>query len=156
LESQEIFPLAEAYALDEQLRECVLSYEELWDKKGITLVGDDINEIMVNQDRALLELVWNNLISNAIKFTGEGGTITLTLKEENNYAVVQVKDTGCGMSEETVAHIFDKFYQGDTSHSTEGNGLGLALVKKVITLIGGEISVESILGEGTTITVKLN
>jgi signal transduction histidine kinase len=156
LESQEIFPLAEPYALDEQLRECVLNYEELWDRKGIVLVGDDINVVTVNQDRALMELVWNNLISNAIKFTGEGGAITLALKEENGCAVVQVKDTGCGMSEETAARIFDKFYQGDTSHSTEGNGLGLALVKKVITLIGGEISVESNIGEGTTITVRLH
>ena len=155
LESQEILPLAEPYALDEQLRECVLSYEELWDKKNITLVGDDIEEVTVNYDKTLLELVWNNLISNAIKFSDEGGTITLTLKEENDRAVVQITDTGCGMSEETAAHIFDRFYQGDTSHSTEGNGLGLTLVKRVVTLIGGEISVKSHIGEGTIITVKL-
>jgi len=155
LESQEILPVSEPYALDEQLRECVLNYEELWDKKNITLVGDDIEEVTVNCDRTLLELVWNNLISNAIKFTDEGGTITLTLKKENGLAVVLMKDTGCGMSEVTAAHVFDRFYQGDTSHSTEGNGLGLALVKKVIALIGGEISVKSLMNEGTTIAVKL-
>ncbi|MDR0905823.1 MAG: HAMP domain-containing histidine kinase [Oscillospiraceae bacterium] len=155
LENQEILPVSEPYALDEQLRECVLSYEELWDKKNITLVGDDIGEVAVNCDRTLLELVWNNIISNAIKFTDTGGTITLTLREENGRAVVTVADTGCGMSGETAARIFDRFYQGDTSHSAEGNGLGLALVKRVMTLIGGEISVESRVNEGTTITVKI-
>jgi signal transduction histidine kinase len=155
LENQEILPVSEPYALGEQLRERVLAYEELWDKKNITLVGDDIDEVTVTRDKSLLELVFNNLISNAIKFTDEGGTITLTLKEENGYAVVSVKDTGCGMSEETAAHIFDRFYQGDTSHSAEGNGLGLALVKKVIALIGGEISVISRPGEGSSFTVRL-
>jgi len=155
LENQEILPGSEPYALDEQLRECVLSYEELWDSKGITLIGEDIEEVTVNCDRTLLELVWNNLISNAIKFTDVGGTITLTLKQETGFALVSVSDTGCGMSEETAAHIFDRFYQGDTSHSAEGNGLGLALVKKVVALIGGEISVTSHEGEGTTFTVKL-
>ncbi|MDR0853247.1 MAG: HAMP domain-containing histidine kinase [Clostridiales Family XIII bacterium] len=155
LENQEILPVSEPYSLDEQLRECVLAYEDLWDNKNIALDGDGIEEVTVNYDRALLELVWNNLISNAIKFTDEGGTITLTLKEENGYAILSVKDTGCGMSAETAAHIFDRFYQGDTSHSSEGNGLGLALAKKVIVLVGGEISTESRLGEGTTITVKL-
>lgn len=155
LESQEIIPVSEPYALDEQLRECVLNVEALWDKKNITLVGDDIDEVTINCDRTLLELVWNNLISNAIKFTEKGGTITLTLKKENGFAVVFIKDTGCGMSEKTVAHIFDRFYQGDTSHSTEGNGLGLALVKKVMALVGGEISVKSRINKGTTVAVKL-
>jgi signal transduction histidine kinase len=155
LENQEILPVSEPYALDEQLRECVLSYEELWDKKDLTLVGDDIEEVTVNCDKTLLELVWNNLISNAIKFTDAGGAITLTLREENGRAVVTVADTGCGMSGETAARSFDRFYQGDTSHSSEGNGLGLALVKRVMALIGGEISVESRVNEGTTITVKI-
>jgi signal transduction histidine kinase len=155
LENQEIVPTSEPYALDEQLRECVLGYEELWDKKNITLDGDGIEEVQVCCDRALLELVWNNLISNAIKFTDEGGTITLALKTEGNHAVVTIQDTGCGMSEETTARIFDRFYQGDTSHASEGNGLGLALVKKVIALTHGEISVESLVGQGTTITVAL-
>ncbi|MDR0812920.1 MAG: HAMP domain-containing histidine kinase [Oscillospiraceae bacterium] len=155
LENQEILPVSEAYALDEQLRECVLHYEELWDKKNITLDGDDIDEVTVNCDRALLELVWNNLISNAIKFTDVDGTIALSLKKENGFAVASVRDTGCGMSGETAEHIFDRFYQGDTSHSSEGNGLGLALVKRVMGLVGGEISVESRVGEGTAFTVRL-
>jgi signal transduction histidine kinase len=155
LENQEIFPASEPYSLDEQLRECALSYEELWSKKNITLIGDDINEVTVRYDRSLLELVWNNLISNAVKFTNEGGKIVISLKEEDGLAVVTISDTGCGMGEETVAHVFDKFYQGDSSHSTEGNGLGLALAKKVVDIFGGSISVKSKLNEGTCFNVKV-
>ncbi len=155
LENQEIFPASEPYSLDEQLRECALSYEELWSKKNITLIGDDINEVTVRYDRSLLELVWNNLISNAIKFTNEGGQIVISLKDEDGLAVVTISDTGCGMGEETVAHVFDKFYQGDSSHSTEGNGLGLALAKRVVDIFGGSISVKSKLNEGTCFIVKV-
>lgn len=155
LENQEIFPVAEPYALGEQLRECVLGFEELWEKKNISFIGDDIDDVVVSYDKTLIQLVWNNLISNAIKFTDEGGEVDISLKNTDNFAVVTIKDTGCGMSEETAARIFDKFYQGDTSHSTEGNGLGLTLVKKVIDIIDGKISVTSKLNEGTVFTVKL-
>ena len=101
-----------------------------------------------------LELVWNNLLSNAVKFTEQGG-ITLSLKMRDGNAVVRVADTGQGISPEVGRHIFEKFYQGDTSHAGEGNGLGLALVKKVIDLLGGEIAVESEAGKGSTFTVIL-
>jgi signal transduction histidine kinase len=103
----------------------------------------------------MLTLVWNNLISNAIKFTEPGGTVGVSVKTENEWAVVTVSDTGCGMSAETLKHVFDKFYQGDTSHATEGNGLGLALVKRVVYLMGGELGVDSALGDGSTFTVKI-
>ena len=106
-------------------------------------------------DPELLSLVWNNLFSNAIKFTEPGGRIGLTLKTERDRAVVSVSDTGCGISPEVGAHIFEKFYQGDTSHATQGNGLGLALVKRVVDIIGGEIDVSSELGVGSTFTVKI-
>ena len=109
----------------------------------------------MNTDQELLSLVWNNLISNAIKFTPEGGTVSVALKKENGYAVVTVSDTGCGMSEETAAHIFEKFYQGDTSHATQGNGLGLALVKRITEITQSEISVKSEPQKGSSFRVKI-
>ena len=102
-----------------------------------------------------LEIVWNNLLSNAVKFTEPGGKISVSLKKSGERAIVRVADTGCGISPDTGEHIFEKFYQGDTSHAGEGNGLGLALVKRVIDVLGGEISVESEVGKGSAFTVTL-
>ena len=119
-------------------------------------INTDIEEgVMVDMDAELLSLVWNNLFSNAIKFTEAGGMVTLSLKSEGEDAVVQVTDTGCGIAPEVGAHIFEKFYQGDTSHASQGNGLGLALVKRVVDIIGGDISVSSQVGKGSTFTAKL-
>lgn len=155
LENQQIFPNAERYNLGEQLCEALLQYESVWEKEKIEIETDIAEEVFVQADRELLSLVWNNLLSNAFKFTPSGGTVSLTLTTTDRYAIIKVQDTGCGMSPETGAHIFEKFYQGDTSHATRGNGLGLALVKRVVDIVHGEISVESALGEGTTFTVKI-
>lgn len=114
-----------------------------------------IEDVIITCDESLLEIVWSNLISNAIKFTEPGGKIAITLKKEGCTVIVSVKDSGCGMDETTGRYIFDKFYQGDTSHSKEGNGLGLAMVKRVINMVDGEISVESRLGSGSTFVVKI-
>jgi len=155
LENQQIFPNAERFNLGEQLCESLLQYESVWEKEEIEIETDIAEEVFVQADRELLSLVWNNLLSNAFKFTPSGGTVSLTLTTTDRYAIIKVQDTGCGMSPETGAHIFEKFYQGDTSHATRGNGLGLALVKRVVDIVHGEISVESALGEGTTFTVKI-
>ena len=154
LENQEIMPISSPYDLSEQLRCCALAFEDLWETKGLNFTAD-LDEVIVNYDESMLELVWNNLLSNAIKFTDPGGSIALTLKNEHGFAVVSVTDSGCGMDEATGKHIFDKFYQGDTSHSQQGNGLGLTLVMKVIEILGGEISVDSKIGYGTTFIVRL-
>ncbi|MDE6789168.1 MAG: HAMP domain-containing histidine kinase [Ruminococcus sp.] len=155
LENQQIYPQTESYNLSEQLCECLLGFETIWEQKNLELDADIDEDIIINADDELLSLVWNNLFSNAIKFTDNSGRIFVGLKKENDYAIVTVSDTGCGMSAETGKHIFEKFYQGDTSHAFKGNGLGLALVKKVVDITDGEISVQSELGKGSTFTVKL-
>ncbi|MBR2924267.1 MAG: HAMP domain-containing histidine kinase [Clostridia bacterium] len=155
LENQQIFPRTEKYSLSEQLCEALLQFEDVWEREGIDIETDIADGILVNADRELLSLVWNNLLSNAFKFTPAGGRVRLSLTTTDRHAIIKVQDTGCGMSAETGAHIFQKFYQGDTSRATRGNGLGLALVKRVMDIIHGEITVESELGKGSTFTVKV-
>ncbi|MBQ8510754.1 MAG: HAMP domain-containing histidine kinase [Clostridia bacterium] len=155
LENQRIYPKAVEFDLGEQLCECLLAYENVWEKSEIEIHTDIAEDVLVQSDPELLSLVWNNLFSNAFKFTGAGGRVTVSLSAGEYYAVVKVIDTGCGMSPEVGAHIFEKFYQGDTSRATAGNGLGLALVKRIIDIIGGEISVTSEVGVGSTFTVQL-
>ena len=155
LENQQIFPQPKEFELGEQLCECLLGFEDAWEAKNLEIETDVEDDIRIKSDPELLSLVWNNLISNAVKFTPDGGTIGLSLKAEGSSVIVQVRDTGCGMKPETGIHIFEKFYQGDTSHATQGNGLGLALVKRVMDILNGEIGVQSVYGEGSTFTVKL-
>jgi len=154
LENQQIFPQPQEFDLGEQLCECLLAFEDAWEAKNLEIETDIQDDVRIKSDPELLSLVWNNLISNAVKFTPGGGTIGLSLKKEEDSVVVQVRDTGCGMQPEVGQHIFEKFYQGDTSHATQGNGLGLALVKRVVDILKGEIGVQSIYGEGSTFTVK--
>ena len=154
LEKQQIYPKTKEYDLGEQLCECLLQYETVWEDKSIELETELAEDVKINTDEELLALVWNNLFSNAFKFTPEGGKVSVILEATKHHAIVKVKDTGCGMTSEVGAHIFEKFYQGDTSRATQGNGLGLALVKRVVDIMHGEISVESSLGKGSTFTVK--
>ncbi len=155
LENQTIYPNLARFDLKELLSKSLLGYEGVWERKRIEIKTDIIGDVYVSADAELLSLVFNNLFSNAFKFTDEGGTVTVTLAADEEYATVRIADTGCGMSAEVGAHIFEKFYQGDTSHATEGNGLGLALVKRVTDIIGGEIAVESTLGVGTVFTLRI-
>lgn len=154
LENQAIAPDYEKFNLSALLEECIISFEELIDQKKISL-DCNVRDTEIISSKTYLELVFNNLISNAIKFTENGGKITIIAQPTDNGVRVSVTDTGCGISKEAGARIFDKFYQGDTSHSGEGNGLGLPLVKKVIDVLGGEISVQSELGKGSTFTVTI-
>ena len=155
LEKQTIRPMPEAFDVCAQLCACAVQFEDAWETKDIDFEADLEDSAAVYADPGLLELVWTNLLSNAIKFTPEGGTVTLAQHTEGGQVVVSVTDTGCGMTPETVRHIFDKFYQGDSSHATQGNGLGLALVKRILELSGGSITVESTPGRGSTFTVRL-
>ncbi|MBQ2772884.1 MAG: HAMP domain-containing histidine kinase [Clostridia bacterium] len=155
LENQQIYPSLTTLDLGEQLCESLLQFEHTWERKNIKIETDIAESVFVCADAELLSLVWNNLFSNAFKFTDDGGTVTLTLTADEKYATVKISDTGCGMSAEVGAHIFEKFYQGDTSHATQGNGLGLALVKRVVDIMQGEIGVESAVGVGTVFAVKI-
>ncbi len=155
LENQQIYPQVSEFDLGEQLCECLLQYENVWEKAEIEIETDIAENVKVKADAALLSHVWNNLFSNAFKFTPSGGTVTVSLTATEHHAIVKVTDTGCGMTADVGAHIFEKFYQGDTSHSVQGNGLGLALVKRVVDIMQGEIGVESAVGKGSAFTVKI-
>ncbi len=155
LENQEIKPDYSEFDLTESLSEVILSYEERMEQKGIIFSCDLEENVRLYSSKSYLEMVWGNLLSNAVKFTEEGGMVALTLKKSGEKAIVTLSDTGCGIPADVGGRIFEKFYQGDTSHAQEGNGLGLALVKKVVDILGGEITVESEVGRGTAFTVTL-
>lgn len=144
----------EWYSLDEQIRCCILNFEREIEEKKITL-ETDLKEIDIYNDKTLLEIVWNNLLSNAVKFTEQKGRIEVFLDETDKEIIVSVGDDGCGIKKEYQKEIFEKFYQVDTSHSQEGNGLGLSLVKKITEKLNGEVSVVSEENEGATFIIKL-
>lgn len=155
LENQQIYPQAARFDLGEQLCQCLLQFENVWESRQIEIETDIAEDIQVNADEELLSHVWNNLFSNAFKFTPPGGKVSVSLTATEHHAIVKVTDTGCGMTPEVGAHIFEKFYQADTSRATQGNGLGLALVKRVVDILQGEIRVESAVGKGSAFTVKI-
>lgn len=156
LENQRIYPQAKTFNVSEQLCESLLSFETLWEEKHIQIETDIEPDIQLEADAELLSLVWNNLLSNAMKFTESGGTVSVSVRKQPDGAIaVTVADTGCGMTPEEGKHIFEKFYQGDKSHATQGNGLGLALVKRIVDILHGELSVQSEVGKGSRFTVHL-
>ena len=154
MEHQQFLEMPVKFRLDEQIREAIVLLESKWSSKNLEL-DLDLPETLFIGHPSLLFTVWSNLIGNAIKYTDNNGMISVLLSEDAECVQVTVRDTGIGMSEETKAHIFDKFYQGDTSRKSQGNGLGLAICKEFIKKCGGEISVESTLGTGSEFLVKL-
>ena len=155
LESQQLKPQPVPYDLCRQLSDCALAFEPVWEEKQIEFDASLEDRTVIQADASLLELVWNNLLSNAFKFTPPGGRVTLTQSCRDGWAVVTVADTGCGISPQAQKHIFDKFYQADPSHACAGNGLGLALVRRVLERTGGRITVDSAEGRGSAFTVQL-
>ena len=154
LENQIIIEKHETINIGEVVRNSALQILDLIEAKQIEF-NCDIDDITISTDSSFVEIIVNNLLSNAIKFTDNGGKISLSLKDGLNHIVLKVADTGIGISPDSGKRIFEKFYQADPSHSSEGNGLGLALVKRIIDILGGEISVESEPQKGSTFTVKL-
>ena len=154
VENQMILTDVTRYNLSEQIRSCVLILENAWDKKNIDLQLE-FDEYMIEAKEELMKQVFINLVDNAVKFTDYGGTVAIRIDEEENKYKISVSNTGSEISEEDQKKIWNKFYQTDESHSTEGNGIGLAIVKRVIELHEGSITVKSQNGM-TTFTVSLN
>ena len=144
-----------SFSLDEQIRNAIIMLENDWTQKDIELDLELEDTYFFGNEELLLQ-VWLNLLSNAIKFSHQGGKVSVTLKNNENSVLVSFADNGIGMSEETLKHAFDKFYQGDTAHATRGNGLGLALVQKIVQISNGTVTVTSKLGEGSVFEVMLN
>lgn len=154
LENQEMLPNQSEYRLDEQLRQCVLMLENKWTQKGIEF-DIALEKITYYGSRELLDQVWLNLLDNAIKHSDTGGVISIHMSRHGEEISISITDHGDGMTEEVQKHIFEKFYQGDSSRKSEGNGLGLALVMRVVELCGGSITVRSAPAKGSTFTVGL-
>lgn len=140
------------YRLDEQIRQAILMLEPKWKAKNIEF-DVDLDEIDYTGDKGLMFHVWNNLIDNAIKFSPNVGLVKITLKTQNNETVFIIADNGCGINENEKSRIFNKFYQSDSSHKAEGNGLGLSLTKTILNLCGGEIKVDNAPNGGAIFTV---
>ncbi len=154
LESTDRIAEKTVYSLDEQIRKCILLLEPQFQKKQLELnISLDAVQFMGNEE--ILQPLWINLLSNAIKFSAEKGVITVNLKSDGGNAIASVCDEGIGMSEEIKGHVFDKFFQGDSSRAMAGNGLGLSLVKRIVELSDGRITVDSEPGEGACFTVSL-
>lgn len=154
LENQNIVSERKPFSLDEQLRDCMLLFEEQWSAKNIT-ISMNLEPITYNQNAELLSHIWTNLISNAIKFTGPDGRLHVSCSKNDVWVSVTVTDNGIGMDEETAKHVFEKFYQGDKSRSTPGNGLGLPLAKRIVDMTGGFIRLKTMPGVGTTFHISL-
>ena len=154
LEAQQIIKDRKIYSVDEQIRTCILLLEKQWSSKNIEL---DINleEVLYLGNSEMMSHIWINLLGNAIKFTPENGKISIDLHYDDGDMVFAVRDSGIGMTAEALERIFDKFYQVDSSHAGAGNGLGLALVKRIVNMCGGQIKVESEPQVGSVFTVIL-
>lgn len=154
LENQAIIEKMHHFSLDEQIRRVILLLEHNWSKKDLEL-DLDLEALDFQGDEEMLQQVWINLIDNAIKFSEPYGILSIKVYAVDQSAVVEIGDSGKGMDERTVVRIFEKFYQGDEAHKTDGNGLGLSIVKRIVDLYEGEIACSSLLGHGTTFTIKL-
>lgn len=163
IENKKIVADMQTYNLSNQLAQSLLSFEQAWDEKNLNITYEVDDDILVESDEELFSIVWANLLSNAIKFSSENGELKVKAfkkvkgfdDDSDDYVQVEITDSGKGMSEDTQKHIFEKFYQGDTSHTSIGNGLGLTLVKRIIDITGNKIFVNSELGKGTTFTVRI-
>lgn len=154
LENQQISTNRSLYRLDEQIRQSIVVLEPMWGPKEIEFEAE-LDRIEFLGSEGMMRHVWDNLIGNAVKFSPDGGSILLQLSEADGRIRFIIEDHGPGLSEEAQKHLFDKFYQADSSHKQEGNGLGLSLAKRVLTIEGGDIRAENLPRGGCRFTVTL-
>lgn len=154
LDSVQIITDRQPYSLDEQLRKCVIMLSKGWNDKHITFSGD-MAEVTYTGNAEIMQHLWLNILNNAIKFTPEGGEVSVVLVKQDTNAVISIADNGIGMDDETLSHIFEKYYQGPSEKRLNGLGFGLSLAHRIVELCGGTITVKSKLNEGSTFTVTL-
>lgn len=154
LDSQLSIPDREPYSLDEQIRQNIILLSPQWTAKQIT-VETALENVVFNGNAGLMVHVWTNLLNNAIKFTPEGGTIRVSMECFDGQTTICISDSGIGMTQEQLARVFNKFYQGDTSHASKGLGLGLSIAHRIVELCGGQLEASGTLGKGSTFTVRL-
>lgn len=154
VEKQTILANRAKFDLTEQVRRCVLLFENKWDQRRLHLTVE-LDEVSLYGDEELLSQVWLNLIDNAVKFTPEGGSVEIRLTQQGGEARFVIRDDGYGISEDLQKHIFDKFFQGDASRAILGNGLGLSIARRIVTLHRGKIACQSREGAGTEFFVDL-
>lgn len=156
LDREEIELEISNYSLVNQMNRVISTQENQATEKNIEIVFETPKkDIFIDGNEQRLEQVWTNIISNAIKYTNEGGLITITMKKSSKDIEVSIEDTGIGMSKEVVSHIFERFYREDKARNVEGNGLGLAIVKSIVDLHHGKIDILSQVDVGTNFIVKL-
>lgn len=154
LETQTIISEKEYFRVDEQIRQIILRAEPSWTSKNLT-IEPELDPISWYGNQELTAHIWSNLLDNAVKFTPSGGEVDIIARMDQDWLTVTFHDTGIGMTPEVQKHVFDKFYQGDISHKKKGSGLGLALVKRIVSLHNGNIQLESVPDLGSTFTVRL-
>lgn len=155
VDAMQVVENKEKYDLAEQLRKCVILLSKELDKKEIELEMDEDLRLPYYGNEELLSHVWINLLNNAIKFTPNGGEIKIQGSSDKEKITVKITDSGVGMDEQTIEKIFDKYYQNDTTNLAKGSGIGLSIVKRIVTLCGGNITVGSYKGSGSTFAVIL-
>ncbi|CAM3242034.1 sensor histidine kinase [Vagococcus fessus] len=154
LDNQEIKEKETVFSLSEEVRQVLLLLEGCWSEKEIEL-DIKIDDVEMKGNKELLQHVWQNILSNAIKFSNKGGKITVCLKKEADKITFLVKDEGCGMTPEEIERATEKFYQGDSSRSNQGAGLGLAMVSRIVEIVEGHMVIQSEKEQGTTVKIEL-